>query len=127
MASKTNYLEDAVMNVLRGTTLTGVTAYIGLFTAAPGETGGGTEVTGNGYARKSITFGAPSAGTMTNSAAVNFDTPTPAGWGTIVGWGIFDALTTGNMLYYGDQTPNKTINANDTVSYAIGAISISED
>jgi hypothetical protein len=123
--SKSDYMEDKVMNVLRGTTFTGVTPYVGLMTAAPGETGPGTEVSGGSYARTAVTFGAPSGGAMSNSGAVNFPTPT-ADWGTIVGFGIFDASTSGNLLYYGDITPNQTINTGNTVTFPTGDIDISE-
>jgi hypothetical protein len=124
--SKTNYYEDAVLNVLRGTGITAVTPKIGLFTAlTDGEATTVTEVSGNNYARASVTFGAPSGGAITNSGTVSV--PTPSGsWGTIVGWGVWDASTVGNMLYYSDQTPNKTINSGDVVEFAASAISISE-
>lgn len=125
--SKTNYMEDKVLNLLRNTTFTApATVYVGLMTTAPGETGPGTEVSGGSYARVAVTFGAPSSGSISNSGVVTFPTPT-AGWGTVVGWGIFDASTAGNMMIYGDQTPNKTINNGDAVSYAIGALTYSED
>lgn len=124
--SKTNYFEDAVLNVLRGTGITAVTPRVGLFTAlTDGEATTVTEVSGNNYARTNVTFGAPSGGSMSNSGAVTF--PTPSGsWGTIVGWGVWDAASAGNMLYYSDQTPNKTINASDVVEFAAAALTISE-
>ncbi len=125
--SKSNYWEDAVLNLLRATNITApTTIYVGLMTAAPGETGPGTEVTGGAYARTAVTFAAPAAGQVSNSAIVNFPTPS-AGWGTVVGWGLFDAATVGNMLYYSDQTPNKTINTGDPVSFAASALVVSED
>ena len=123
--SKSDYMEDKVLNILRGTAFAAVSPYVGLMTAAPGETGPGTEVSGGAYARVAVTFGAPSGGAISNSGAVNFPTPT-GNWGTIVGFGIFDAETSGNMLYYGDITPNKTINTGDTVTFPVGDIDISE-
>lgn len=124
--SKTNYYEDAVLNVLRGTGITAVTPRMALFTAVTdGETSSVTEVSGGNYSRASVTFGAPSGGSMTNSGTVSFPTPS-AGWGTVVGWGVMDAATVGNMLYYSDQTPNKTINTSDVVEFAASAITISE-
>jgi hypothetical protein len=128
--SKTNYFEDAVLNVLRGTGITAVTPRIALFTAVTdGETSTITEVTNaNAYARTAVTFGAPSGGSMSNSAQVLFPTPTGAGWGTIVGWGVVDSATHagGNILYYSDQTPNKAVNAGDEVRFDAAAITISE-
>jgi hypothetical protein len=127
--SKTNYFEDLVLNVFRGTGITAVTPRVALYTAlTDGEVVTVTEVTNaNAYARTAVTFGAPSGGIMTNSAKVTF--PTPSGsWGTVVGWGIVDSAThgAGNTCYYSDQTPNKTINSGDVVEFDIAALSIQE-
>lgn len=124
--SKSNFYEDKVLNVLRNVGITAVaTPKVALMTTAPSDTGPGTEVTGNAYARTAVTFGAPSGGSMSNSAIVQFPTPTPSGWGTVVGWGVFDGDTS-DMYYYSDQTPNKTINAGDDVQFDAGALVISE-
>lgn len=83
--------------------------YIGLFTAVPSDTGGGTEVTGGNYARQQVTqadaqWNAPSAGSPgrqisnVNDIAWNAVTWT----GTVVAWGIFDAATVGNLLAWFD-------------------------
>lgn len=129
MASKSDYLENAIINaVLRNTSYTSpTTVYVGLFTTAPSDSGPGTEVTGNAYARTAATFNAPSGGSTSNSATITFPTPTPSGWGTIVGWGIFDASTAGNMLYWSPQTPNKLVSASDTVQFDAGNIVVNED
>jgi hypothetical protein len=126
--SKTDFLEDSMLNhILRNTPYTpAATVYVGLFTATPGEAGGGTEVTGNNYARKAVTFGAPSAGTITNNADVVFDQASGS-WGTISYFALFDALTNGNMLYYGALTSSKTINSGDQLKFASGGITITED
>ncbi|MCJ2530747.1 MAG: hypothetical protein LN413_00295 [Candidatus Thermoplasmatota archaeon] len=110
--SKTDFLEDALINgVLRNSAYTpAVTVYAALFTVMPAEDGTGTEVSGNGYARQAVTFAAPTpAGETENSSDVTFGPATPAGWGTIVGWGIFDASTAGNMLYHGPLAEPSTI------------------
>ena len=56
--SFTNFLETEILDhVLAGAAYTAPgTKYIGLFTAAPGETGGGTEVSGSAYARQTMAF-----------------------------------------------------------------------
>lgn len=126
--SKTDFLEDSMLNhILRNTPYTpAATIYVGLFTATPGEASGGTEVTGNNYARKAVTFGAPSAGTIANNADVVFDQASGA-WGTISYFALFDAITAGNMLYYGALTSSKTINSGDQLKFASGGITITED
>jgi hypothetical protein len=70
--------------------------YAALFTADPGSTGSVTgEVTGGSpaYARKAITWGAPSAGVVT--AQVTFDVPPGV---TITFAGVCSASTGANLL-----------------------------
>lgn len=99
--SMTNFLENELVDhVLRNLAYTSPTSVLAaLYTAFPGEAGGGTEVAGNGYARQTVTFGAPSDGVSSNSAAVTFGPATPAAWGVILAWTIFDQTT--NPLFHG--------------------------
>jgi hypothetical protein len=127
MSAATDYLEAALLNhVLRNVAYTSpTTVYVGLFTAAPGETGGGTEVSGNGYARQAVTFGAPSGGTCENSAQVTFPAASGGNWGTITHFALFDASTAGNMLIYGALTASKVINDGDVFTFPVGNLDIS--
>ena len=120
-----NYLENALINAtLRNTTYTSPSVvYAGLFTSDPTDAGTGTEVTGGSYARKAMTFGAPSNGASVNSGAVEFDQAT-ANWGTITHFAIYDALTTGNMLYHGALTASKTIETGDVFKFATSSVSV---
>ena len=106
--SLTNYGENRILDLLRGAG----TYYVGLFTAPPSETGGGTEISGGGYARQKVTFGAASGGSMTNAEALEFPTAT-ADWGTANAWALFDAAAGGNMVWYGDITVPKALYAGD--------------
>ena len=101
MAELSNYLENALINVtLRATSYTApTTVYVALYTSDPTDADTGTECSGTSYARQAVTFGAPSNGATTNSAAVEF--PQAGGsWGTITHIGIRDASTAGNLLYH---------------------------
>jgi len=125
MAEMSNYLENALINAtLRNTSYTSPsTVYLGLFTSDPTDANTGTEVSGGSYARQSITFGAPSNGVSTNSAAIEFPQATGS-WGT-VGWvGIMDSLTTGNLLYHTALDASKTIASGDIFKIAIGSLSV---
>lgn len=110
------------------------TLYMALFTAAPSDSGGGTECTGGSYDRADITNNAtnfPAAsGTnparKSNGTAITF-VQASAGWGVVTHWGIFDANTTGNLLVWGALTASKTIDAGDTPSFAIGDLDIDLD
>ena len=110
MAEMSNYLENALINAtLRNTTYTSPsTVYVALFTSDPTDANTGTEVSGTSYARQAITFGAPSNGASTNSAAIEF--PQAGGsWGTVAYVGIRDASTAGNLLYHTPLDTSKAI------------------
>lgn len=99
--------------------------YVGLFTAAPGEAGGGTEISGNGYARQAVTF-TVSGNLATNSAAIEWPTAT-ASWGTITHVAVFDALTSGNMLVYATLAESKTIGTGDVLRIPINDLDVTLD
>lgn len=125
MAEMSNYLENALINAtLRATTYTApATVYVGLFTSDPTDAGSGTEVSGGSYARQSATFTAPANGVTTSNADITFPQAT-ANWGT-VGWiGLFDALTTGNLLYHTALDASKTIETGDIFKIASGNLSV---
>jgi hypothetical protein len=124
--SFTDYLEDKILkHVFTNTAYTSpTTVYVGLFTAAPTDAGGGTEVSGSGYARKSAAFTVSGTSTLaTNSSAIEFDAATGS-WGTIVAIAIFDAITTGNMIAWADLTASKTIASGDVLRIPTGDLDI---
>jgi hypothetical protein len=123
--SKSDYAEDKVNELLVGKTAFATpTAYVALYTAAPSDSGGGTEVTGGSYARKSTAgadWAASSGGSIQNANAITFATAT-ASWGTVTHFGVFDALSGGNLLLWAPLTTSKTIGSGDTASFAAGAL-----
>ena len=76
--SKTDYSENKVLDHLNGKASFAMpTAYVALFTAAPSDADGGTEVTGGSYARvatSGATWTAASGGSTSNAAAATFPT-----------------------------------------------------
>jgi hypothetical protein len=133
MAGKSDFLENAILDHILGkTTYTAPnTLYIGLLTAAPTDAGGGTEVSGGSYARSAQTnnttnFPNAVAGVKSNGVAFSFPTATAA-WGTIVAVGIYDASSSGNLLFWALLTVSKVINNGDTFSFSIGALQFTED
>jgi hypothetical protein len=125
MAEISNYLENALINAtLRNTSYTSpTTIYVGLFTSDPTDAGSGTEVSGGSYARKSVTFAAPSNGSSASNADVTFDTATGT-WGTITHIGLLDAITTGNLLYHTPLDASKLIETNDIFKINSGALTV---
>lgn len=125
MAAKSNYLKGKVIEeVLRNVGYTPVaTVYLALYTTNPTVADTGTEVTGGSYARRSVTFGAHSGGVVSNTNEVNF-TAMPAA--TITHFGIRDASTAGNLLYFGTLTSAVITTSGSEVTFAVGDIDISE-
>ena len=125
MAEMSNYLENALINAtLRNTSYTTpTTVYLALYTSDPTDADSGTEVSGTSYARQSITFGSPSNGVTTNSAAIEF--PQAGGsWGTVTHVGIRDASTSGNLLFHTALDASKTIATGDVFRIASGSLSV---
>lgn len=139
MSAMSDYLENKLVDqIFRGQAFSfPSTLYIGLLTTAPTDTGGGVEVSGGSYARQAIAAslanfaGTQSAGSTTassgtsgatsNNVAITFPTPS-AGWGTVVAFGIYDALSGGNLLFYATLNVAKTINQSDAVSFPAGTL-----
>lgn len=132
MAALSDYLENALVNhIFRNTDYVRVAnIYVALFTAAPSDAGGGTEVTGGAYARQALATGASSAwdaasgGATANTATLTFPTAT-ANWGTITHIGLFDALTVGNLMFHGALTVAKTVNNFDIFRFNAGDLDAS--
>jgi len=100
---------------------------VALYTTAPNqETGaGGVEVgAGLGYARQNVTFGAAASGSASNTAALTFGAAT-ASWGTVVAAAVLDSAGTPVMLWSGNLPTSKAIDTGDTLTFAIGQITVS--
>lgn len=129
MSSFTDHTESLVLTwLLTSSTATRPTAwYVGLFTAAPSDTGGGTEVTGNAYARVAtgtMNVSGTSPTTATNAAAIEFAAASGGNWGSI-GWAaIFDASTGGNMLAWAALSTARTINDGDVLRIPAGDLDV---
>jgi len=127
MAALSDYAEKLVLDWLmtNGSATRPTGWYVALYTAAPSDAGGGTEVSGNGYSRQAVTFDAATsgAGTTSNTGAVTF-TAAGGDWGTITHIGIHDASTGGNLLWHGSLTVSKTVADGDTIQFATGNIDL---
>jgi len=128
MAGFTNYTEDALLDHLLGTAeYTQPTIYVGLFTAAPNDDGGGTEVSGGNYARVEVSaWDAAVDGATANTGAITFTKATDA-WGTVSHFGLFDAASAGNLLAWCAATAEKPVASGDTYVIEAGALDITLD
>lgn len=127
--SFSNFLELELLDHIGGNgSYTAPNPYLALYTSAPSDTGGGTEVSGGSYARvdSNAKFGAAASGSMSNDAEIAFPTAS-ASWGTVVAFGIFDAASAGNLLVWGDLTTSKLVGNGDTARFPIGSLVINLD
>lgn len=117
-------IENELLDALFGTTAFSVTTpvKVALMTANGNDSTPGTEVTGGGYSRQTVTFSAAASGSTSNAAAVEF-TNMPAC--TVVGIEIYDSAGTPKRLAFGALTSSKTLSSGDTLRFAATTISMS--
>jgi len=125
MSELSNYLEDQFLAIsLKGATAyTVATPYLALFITDPTDAGSGTECSWSGYARQTMAFGTISGGSVTTSSEITFP-PVAGSDVTITHIGVYDALTSGNLLYHTALDATKTLAATDTMSVAAGGVSV---
>ena len=128
MSAMSDYLELKFLDHFTGTASTSAPSavYLGLATASLQDDASGTELTGNNYSRKAITFASASSGSIASNSAVELD-PASGSWGSVSHWGIFDASSSGNLLFHGSFTSAKTIASGDILKVASGSLTISAD
>lgn len=148
MSAMSDYLENKLIDfVFRGQTYTPPTnTYIGLLTSAPNDANTGSnvvEVSGGSYARVAVgatllnwsgtqsntanTASTGTSGTTYNINPIAFPSPT-GNWGVITAFGMFDASSGGNLLFYGNLTTAKTVNNGDAApTFSAQALSIQLD
>jgi len=127
MAALSDHAEKLILDwMMTAGTATRPTAwYVALYTAAPSDAGGGTELTGSGYAREAVAFAAATsgAGTTSNTGAVIF-TADGGDWGSVTHMGIHDASSGGNLIWHGALAAAKTVADGDTLEFAVGNIDL---
>lgn len=144
MSAFTDYTENALLShIFKDITWAKPsTIYVGLFTGAPGEdTPVENECVYTGYARvdaaagsaietgwSGITDADTGAGRqVTNAKAITFGANAGIDPVTITHLGVFDALTSGNLLFHASLSSSKTLNTGDVLSFSIGSIKIAID
>ncbi len=133
MSAASNYLENELLDHVfgGGDYARSATLYVGLFTSAPNDAGGGVEVAGGSYARAAVTNDAtewPAAvsGQKKNANPITFPTAT-ADWGTVVACAIFDAASGGNMLWHKALTDSRAVLNGDTFRFPTDKLVITAD
>ena len=124
------YLSNEVLDHVLKTTSYSVPdgIHVALYSVAPTKAGGGTEISGNNYARaQNDTWDAAASGATENTGAIVFNSATGSDWDSAVAFGIFDTSTGGNLLMWGDLTVSKTVTVGDTAQFSAGSLDISVD
>jgi len=126
--AKSNYLENKILDHVLGTTAYTAPAqvYLSLHYTSPGEANTGTEVSTGGYARIAVDFNAASSGSATGPVVDTEFTASGATWTNIGFFGIYDASSAGNLLYYGALSAVKTIADGDSIRFVADSITITE-
>jgi hypothetical protein len=137
MSKLTNFAENALVDFIRGQTLTlPASWYFALGNTA--DDTGFTEVTGTSYARVAVTrsltnfSGTQGATTTTastgtshetrNNAAVTWPTAGAGGWTAATKIGVFDASSGGNCWFYGDLGSSVTVASGNAHVQAISTL-----
>jgi hypothetical protein len=97
--------------------------YLALYTSDPTIADTGTEVTGGSYARQQLAFAAESGGMVVSAGDETF-TDMPAC--TVTHWGLRDASSGGNLLYFGTFDIPLPFNAGDDPTFLAANIYFSE-
>ncbi len=125
MGSLSDYVCDELLDhVFNGVTYTSPSnMYVALSKADIFDDGTGLdEPAPASYNRKEITFGSASTHRSTQDAVVQFDQALDAAWGAVTHWGIYDAVTGGNLLAHGAFSSTANVDQYKTLSIAIGNI-----
>ena len=125
--SFSNNAENLLLNwVLTNGAVTRPTAwYVALFTTDPTDADTGTEVSGGSYARTAVTFSV-TGNAATNTGGVEFPAAT-ANWGTVSHIGVYDASTSGNLIFHSALTTAKAITDGDVFRIPTGDLDFTLD
>ena len=123
-----NYMEDQITGWINGTTFAAApsTTWVQLYSQDPTDAG---SATGALYTRVSVasggwTRGTGGAGTLTNTAAITITASAGSG-ATATHVAVFDAQTSGNMLFAGALAGGgKTIASGDEVKFNASSLTL---
>ena len=108
--SKSNYLAKYMLDNVLGNSTFATGLFLAVFTTLPDDLdAGGVEVSGGGYSRYVIpnddTYWPDATGSSfaqkSNGQVFTFPAATTA-WGDTKGWGLYDNISSGNLLFFGE-------------------------
>jgi hypothetical protein len=137
--SASRYLQKKLMDHALGISSFSMptSIYMSLFTVNPDDASQTELAVANGYSRVDVTgkFDAITlaTGATANNAQIQIGPCATSPWGDVHGWGIHDASTSGNLLFWGllvdSGGSEKTYNVivSDTATFEVGTIVLSMD
>lgn len=139
MTAASNYLEEKTLNhILQNVAESGASytapsnVYVSLHTGSPEEDdSGANEITGNDYARTEVTFGnvtvAANVCSVSSNTAVTFPQANGAYSANVTHIGVYDADTSGNLMFYGELSAQKQVTDGDVFQINSGSLTITLD
>lgn len=134
MSGISNYAKDIIANQIVYQASVPASVYVGLLLEEPHDYMTGSTVVEPpadvGYTRKPYTMAAThwteaSNGIVRSTQEIVFVSSAYAVWGDVIGWGIFTAVTTGELLYWGTFDEAKSVITGSTVSIPVEGMEIS--
>lgn len=132
MAGKSDYYEGIAIRLIMGASFSftpPASVYIGLYSVAPTDAGGGTQLTGSGYARVAVANNMTqwpwSGGKKANATQIDFPLAT-ANWLPAVAAGIFDSATAGNLLFWVPISPSLVAFNGSRLSIPVNGLQLTE-
>ena len=120
MAAFSNYMEDAITAWINGTTFPSAptNTYVQLYSQDPTDAGSATGAlyTRVTYAASGWTRGTGGAGTLSNTNAITMQASAGSA-ATASHFAVFDAATSGNLLFHGALSASKSIAVGDEVKF----------
>jgi hypothetical protein len=120
MAAFSNYMEDAITAWINGTTFPAAptNTFVQLYSQDPTDAGSSTGAlfTRVTYAATGWTRGTGGAGTLSNTNVITI-TSSAGSAVTASHFAVFDASTSGNLLFYGALSASKSIAIGDEVKF----------
>jgi hypothetical protein len=120
MAAFSNYMEDAITAWINGTSFPSAptNTYVQLYSQDPTDAGSATGAlyTRVTYAASGWTRGTGGAGTLSNTNAITMQSSAGSA-ATASHFAVFDAATSGNLLFHGALSASKSIAVGDEVKF----------
>jgi hypothetical protein len=125
MSTRTTAQANARLDSEYGSGTAGGYFVAALTVVTDGAAGTVTEASGGNYARQAIDFAAAASRAKANDALIDFDVST-ADHGNIVAWGVYTAVSGGNLVHVKELVTPITYNTGYQPQIDVGDLTITE-